>query len=332
MNVVALPAAARPRALHQLAVLARPRHGAQVVPQRRLPQLPAHRHPGAHRRAWGEYERVRRHAGRRPAASRTARKIWWDVRPASHVPDARVPRLRRLHARRRGGVHRRDPPGDRVQALEDAPRQHHVPHLRVAAHRGEQVARGALRPRRQAHRLRQASSELPARELIREMHRVVPRRRGWTSSGRARRSSTRSRSSRTARAPTASSRSIERTGDLRAVVDQLIAETAEGVREPLACAERRASTRRAASGRRPTRHGDRGGDRRRSTPASTARGRRRPTRHASTDRRSPPDWPAVTEPATGAVVRVRDSGVSWETASRRPACRRARRVRLIRWM
>jgi carboxylate-amine ligase len=72
-------------------------------------------------------------------------KIWWDVRPHWKYPtlEFRVcdvfTRVDRHFA------------GDRREVVEDAPRQHHVPRLPVGAHRREQVARRALRARREAH-------------------------------------------------------------------------------------------------------------------------------------------------------------------------------------
>ena len=79
-------------------------------------------------------------------------------RPAElELPHARVPDLRRVHPGGRGGLHRRDLPGHRRQAVEAAARQHDLPGLPDRPDRGEQVAGGALRARRQADRLRQAA-------------------------------------------------------------------------------------------------------------------------------------------------------------------------------
>ena len=124
----ALLAAARPVPLDQLAVLDRPQHRAEVVPQRHLPQLPAHRHPARSSRSWADYQSWSTRWSR-PNCIPDGSKIWWDVRPHWKLPDARVPHLRRLHARGRGGVHRGDLPGDHREAVEAAARQHDVPRL-----------------------------------------------------------------------------------------------------------------------------------------------------------------------------------------------------------
>ena len=159
---VALLAAARPRAVDQLAVLDGPaapgssRTAASCSGTSRAPGMPPHaRHRGTSSRRWST-------ALVNTNCIPNGSKIWWDVRPQLELSHARVPHLRRLHAGGRGGVHRRHLPGDHREAVEAAARQHDVPRsIRRRADRGEQVARGALRPRRQADRLRAGTRSCP---------------------------------------------------------------------------------------------------------------------------------------------------------------------------
>ncbi len=149
-------------------------------------------------------------------------------RPAeSVVSDARVPHLRRLHARRRGRLHRGHPAGHHREALEAPARQPDVPRLSVDRHRGEQVARRPLRPRGQAGRLRQGRGAAGRRTDPRAdclVHRRRAGRAGQPPRGRVHLQILESGSSAKRQLDT-----FARTGDLKAVVDQLVAETAEGV-------------------------------------------------------------------------------------------------------
>ena len=169
MNVAALLRAARARAVDELAVLDGPQHRPEVVPQRRLPQLPAHRHRRRSSDRGTSIESLLDTLVRTGCVPDGIENLVGRA-AESQLPDARIPHLRCLHAGRRGGLHRRDLPGDRRQALEAAPRQHDLPRLPGGADRGEQVARRALRHRRQADRLRQASRSCrratSSRELI----------------------------------------------------------------------------------------------------------------------------------------------------------------------
>ena len=74
----------------------------------------------------------------------------------SPVPDAGIPRLRRLHENRRVHLHRGHFSGHHRQAVEAAAGQPHVPQLPDGTDRGEQVAGRPLRPGRQVVGPRQA--------------------------------------------------------------------------------------------------------------------------------------------------------------------------------
>ena len=91
------------------------------------------------------------------------KKVWWDLRPhpifgTLEFRICDVPTSPRVDGRARGAR-----AGARRQAVPAAPQQSRLPHLLARAGRGEQVARGALRPRRQADRLRQARGSADAR-------------------------------------------------------------------------------------------------------------------------------------------------------------------------
>ena len=84
-----------------------------------------------------------------------AKKIWWDIRLHPNFPDARVPGLRCADAGGRNHCAGRADSGDGGEALQAACGQPGLPSLSPRAHHGEQVARRALRHRRQNDRFRQ---------------------------------------------------------------------------------------------------------------------------------------------------------------------------------
>ena len=196
----ALLPAALAGALDQLAVLDGPRHRPEVVPHDDLSPLPAHRRP----RPLRLLERVRElhPAARRSEQHRRCEEDLVGRQAASDVRDARVPRLRRADAAGDGGHARRAGPGHRGQALPPAHSQPGLPALPPRAHRREQVARRALRPRRQAHRLRPPRRGADARPRGRaaRVHRRRRRRPGEPAGGGARAYRARAR----ARAPISS--------------------------------------------------------------------------------------------------------------------------------
>ena len=202
-----------------VAVLDGPQHRAEVVPQHHLPPLPALRHPAASSTRGPSYERPGRHAGADATASPTARRSGGTCGRTGSYPtlefricdvctrvdeavciaaifQAIIAKLWKL---------RRDNMTFRVYPTD--------------ADRGEQVAGGALRPRRQAARPRQAGGTAGPRADPRA-DRVVPRRRARRTGHAARRSSTPSRSWRTASSADRQLAVFERTGDLKAVVDR----------------------------------------------------------------------------------------------------------------
>ena len=193
-----------------------------------VPRLPAHRHPAA--------------ASRRGPSSSSYVETLIDDRlhperledlvgraAALQVPDARVPHLRRVHARGRGGLHRRDLAGARRQAVEAAPRQHDVPRLlrrELIEENKWRAVRYGLDGKLIDFGKRAASSR--RRELIREFIE-------WFLGDVVDELGTRKEveyAYRILEEGTSADRQLatyERTGDLKAVVDQLIAETEEGV-------------------------------------------------------------------------------------------------------
>ena len=163
----ALLPAAHPRAVDELAVLARSRHGLDELPREGLRPLPAHRHPRSILLV-ADYTNSSSCSSRR-TASTTPKKIWWDVRPHPFYPTLEyricdipmrvdeticIAALFQAITAKLWLLHARTSPS----AL-----------LARADHR-EQVARRALRDRRQADRLRQAG-----RGAVRRPPRGAPR-------------------------------------------------------------------------------------------------------------------------------------------------------------
>ena len=154
------------------------------------------------------------------------RKIWWDLRPHSLLPDDRVPRVRRRDPGGGDPVHRGAHPGDLREASGAARSQHRLPPLRAAAHPGEQVARRARGHEREPHRLRQAT-EVPMRDLAVELLEFVD---DVVDTLGSRREVT--YLEKIAREGTSADRQLATyaaTGHLHSVVDQVAAETITGV-------------------------------------------------------------------------------------------------------
>ena len=85
-----------------------------------------------------------------------AKKIWWDIRPHPYFNTLEF-RMCDIPMRARGDHRaRRADPGHRGQALQAALQEPGLPAVPPRADHGEQVARPALRHRRQADRFRQA--------------------------------------------------------------------------------------------------------------------------------------------------------------------------------
>ena len=155
MNAGALLPAAHLRAVDQLAVLAGPQHRLQVLPQQGLRPLPAHRHPGL-------LQPLRRVRELRPAArqdrlhrQRPRRSGGTSARIRSSTPSSSASATCRCGSTRRSPS-RRSSRRSRAKLYKLRTHEPRLPALPARADRREQVAGGALRHRRQAHRLRQA--------------------------------------------------------------------------------------------------------------------------------------------------------------------------------
>ena len=145
------------------------------------------------------------------------------------LPDARVPGVRRVHPGRRGRVHRGDHPGDRGEDLEAAAGQYDV--SRVSSDLIEENKWRAVRYGLDGRLVDFGKGvELPARELVRELLQWfiddVLDELGSRQGSRVRLPAFCDEGS-SARPP-ARARSQSH-GDLKAVVDHVIAETAEGL-------------------------------------------------------------------------------------------------------
>ena len=92
-----------------------------------------------------------------------AKKIWWDVRPHPFFTTLEV-RICDIPMRVDETLaHRRADPGDRRRSSTSCTRSNQsCRHVQPRADHGEQVARRALRPRRQAHRLRPGDAKCPS--------------------------------------------------------------------------------------------------------------------------------------------------------------------------
>ncbi len=155
----ALLPAAPAGAVVQLAVLARHEHRAQVVPLQGVRQVPAHEHP-RHLLELGRLRELRQPAG--PHQLHRQRQEDLVGRAAAPVLlHHRGAHLRHPDARGRDARHRRAHPGDDGEAVPAALAQPGLPPLQPLAHHGEQVARVALRPRRQDDRLRPRDGSCP---------------------------------------------------------------------------------------------------------------------------------------------------------------------------
>ena len=73
-------------AVDQLAVLDGPQHRAQVVPQHRLPQLPAHRHPAASLASWAEFDELVDDAGEHQLHPRRLQDLVGRAAAAGAIP------------------------------------------------------------------------------------------------------------------------------------------------------------------------------------------------------------------------------------------------------
>ena len=178
----ALFPAAPAGALDQLAVLDGPRHRPEVVPHDDLPALPA----DGRARSLRLVERVRElpQPADRPPLHRRRQEDLVGHPAASDVRHAGVPRVRRADARRGHDRDCRGGAGHHREALQALHEEHGVPPLPARADRREQVARGALGPRRQPDRLRQEVRGADARPGHRA-DRVRGRRGGRTGQPRS---------------------------------------------------------------------------------------------------------------------------------------------------
>ena len=141
-------------AVHELAVLARHEHRAQVVSLQGVRQVSANQHP-RYVLELGRLRQLRQPAG----AHQLHRQREEDLvgrAAASVLHHARSPDLRHPDAGRRDAGHRRADPGDRRQAVQAARAQPGLSRVQPLAVDGEQVAGLALRHRGQADRLRPA--------------------------------------------------------------------------------------------------------------------------------------------------------------------------------
>ncbi len=139
-------------AVGQLTVLAGHEHRPAVVPLQGVRQVPAHQHP-RHLHRLGRLRELRQPA--HPHQLHRQRQEDLVGRAAASVlSDHRDPHLRPADARRRDAGHRGPDPGHGLHAVEAAREEPGVAALQPGADHGEQVARGALRHRRLAHRLR----------------------------------------------------------------------------------------------------------------------------------------------------------------------------------
>ena len=162
MNARALLPAAHSGALHQFAVLAGHGYRPEVVSLQGVRQVSAHQHSRLLSAA-GRVSRAYVNLLVQTNCIDNAKKIWWDIRPHPHFPtlEFRVcdmpMRAGRDHRDRRADSRRPSPSctscTSRIRASALPPRADH----------GKQVARLALRARRQTDRFRQADRSSGAR-------------------------------------------------------------------------------------------------------------------------------------------------------------------------